>query len=102
MVSSLQLASSPAPCGQFFGGATTADIGRYVCARDEPSKLASRGQMESVCRPAKLPEKLRGAAIMDAEALEAELNLVGQPACPVDMQLKIAGYTPPALRWCLC
>ena len=78
---SASLLSTPAPCDHFFGGATTADIGHPVCGRDEASKLDPSGRV-LVCRPAKLPAKLRGTAITDAETLESELNLVGEPACP--------------------
>ena len=73
--------STPTPCDHFFDGATTADIGQPVCGRDEPSKLDPGGRVR-VCRPAKLPAKLRGTATVDAEALESELNIIGEPACP--------------------
>ena len=81
LILSASLLGTPRPCDHFFDGATTADIGQPVCVRDEPSKLDPGGRVRA-CRPAKLPGKLRGTAIMDAEALESELNLVGEPACP--------------------
>jgi len=98
---SASLLGNPRPCDHFFDGATTADIGRAVCGRDEASKLDPGGRVLA-CRPAKVPEDLQGVAIMDAEILEAELNLVGASACPVDMHLMIASHTPPALQSCVC
>ena len=71
-----------AQCDHFFDGATTADIGHPVCMRDEPSKLDPGGRPVRVCRPAKVPKNLRVAAIVDIDALELELNAVGEPACP--------------------
>ena len=79
---SASLLITPAPCDHFFDGATTADIGQPVCGRDEPSKLDPGGRPVRACRPAKLPGKLRGTATVDAEALESELDSVGEPACP--------------------
>ena len=79
---SASLLITPAPCDHFFDGATTADIGHPVCGRDEPSKLDPGGRPVRACRPAKLPKDLRGAATMDAEILESELNFVGEPPCP--------------------
>ena len=82
IILSASLLGNTAQCDHFFDGATTADIGHPVCMRDEPSKLDPGGRPVRVCRPAKVPEKLQDIAIVDAEALESKLNLVGEPACP--------------------
>lgn len=104
------------PCGQFVGGASTADQGRYVCAKEVPNKLfnanANRAELFNAhehstmfqCSPAALPEGVYSdpTRMLDAHVYELEAKKTGHSPCPSDKEFVIAGIAQVEVPTCAC